>query len=69
MTEGEVGRKLEGRDHLGDVVTDRRLILKWVFKNMYMVQGCEQDFSGLWQSSVAGLCELGNESLHLKNDE
>jgi len=46
MTEGEVGRKLEGRDHLGDVVTDRRLILKWVFKNMYMVQGRELDFSG-----------------------
>jgi len=41
-----VGRKLEGRDHLGDVVTDRRLIIKWIFKNMYMVQGCELDFSG-----------------------
>jgi len=44
-------RKLEGRDHLGDEVTDRRLIL-----NMYMVKGCERDFSGSWQSSVAGWC-------------
>jgi len=40
MKEGEVVRKLEGRDHLGDEVTDRRLIL-----SMYMVKGCERDFS------------------------
>jgi hypothetical protein len=46
MKEGEVVRKLEGRDHLGNEVTDRRLILKWIFKNTYMVQGCELDFSG-----------------------
>jgi hypothetical protein len=46
MTEGEVGRKLEERDHLVDVGTDRRLILKCIFKNTYMVQGCELDFSG-----------------------
>jgi hypothetical protein len=45
MTEGEVGRKLDVRNHLGDAVTDR-LILEWIFKNMYMVQGCELDFSG-----------------------
>lgn len=44
--EGGVGRKLEGRDHLGDVVTDRRLILKCKFKNMYIMQGCELDSSG-----------------------
>jgi len=45
MMEGEVGRKLDIRNHLGDVVT-YRLILEWIFKNMYMVQRCELDFPG-----------------------
>jgi hypothetical protein len=34
---------------------------------MYKVQGCELNFSGSGQSSVAGWCEHGNESLHLNN--
>jgi hypothetical protein len=31
MKEGDMCRK-PGRDHFGDVDTDRRLILKWIFK-------------------------------------
>jgi hypothetical protein len=45
------------RNHFGDTDTDRRLILKWFFNNIYMVQGCKQDVLAhvrvQWQAVVS----------------
>jgi hypothetical protein len=52
-------RKPEGRDHLGGLVVDRRIILRWFFRKYILVNGLDRGGSGLGQ--MAGTCECGNE--------
>jgi hypothetical protein len=49
---------LKVRDHFVDVDTNRRLILKWIFKNMYMVHSGELDLSGSQKGGVNIAMEL-----------
>jgi hypothetical protein len=57
---------LKGRDHLGDLGVDDKVILQWISNR---VQGCGLDLLGTGQGLVAGSYEHGNEPCFMKGGE
>jgi hypothetical protein len=52
---------LKGKDHLGDLGIDGRIILKWILNNRVRGHGFKSSSSG--QGLVADSCEHDNEPL------
>jgi hypothetical protein len=50
---------LKGRDHLGDLGLDGRIILKWILKTS-MLRWCGRDSSGSGCVPVAGLFNISS---------